>query len=113
MATATTFRRLALRLPETIEMQHMGHPDFRVNGKIFATLSYPSEEWGMVKLSPDQQRRLVESYPGIFTSVKGAWGLKGCTNVRLKTVPKDLLFKALTDAWANAAPKQLLNRRSP
>ncbi|HEX4228506.1 MAG TPA: MmcQ/YjbR family DNA-binding protein [Bryobacteraceae bacterium] len=58
--TANDFRRLALQLPGATENAHMGHPDFRVNGKIFATLNYPNEDWGMVKLPPERQDSLFE-----------------------------------------------------
>ena len=61
--TPDDFRKMALTLPEAIESAHMGHPDFRVRGKIFATLGYPSDTWGMVKLTPEQQRLFVEAEP--------------------------------------------------
>jgi hypothetical protein len=60
------FRRMALSLPETEERAHMGHPDFRVCGKIFATLGYANKEWGMVKLTPQQQEELVHDEPKTF-----------------------------------------------
>jgi hypothetical protein len=72
--TPAGFRRLALALPETSEVGHMGHPDFRVGGKIFATLGYPDGGWGMVKLTPDQQEALVSAEPSVFAPVKGGWG---------------------------------------
>lgn len=75
--TADQFRKLALSLPETSEQSHMRHPDFRVHGKIFATLGYPDEGWGMVKLSREQQRHWVEREPKIFQPVKGEWGRRG------------------------------------
>jgi len=61
----------------------MNHPDFRAGGKIFATLGYPDEEWGMIKLSPEEQNNFVQAEPLVFVPVRGAWGLKGCTNVNL------------------------------
>lgn len=72
--TPDGFRRLALSMPEAREVGHMGHPDFRVRGKIFATLSYPDESWGMVKLTPEQQQAFVSAQPVVFCPVKGAWG---------------------------------------
>lgn len=85
----------------------MGHPDFRVGGKIFATLGYPNDEWGMVKLTPDQQARLYEAEPEVFVPVKGLWGRRGATSVRLKTVKADSLRSALAAAWQNTAPKRM------
>jgi YjbR protein len=71
--TANDFRRLALSLPEATESAHMDHPDFRVRGKIFATLGHPAEGWGMVKLTPEQQHYFAKDYPDAFVPVKGAW----------------------------------------
>lgn len=72
--TAEDFRNLALSFPETVEHQHMNHPDFRVRGKIFATLGYPDDAHGMVKLTPEQQHEYIKSEPNVFTPSKGAWG---------------------------------------
>jgi hypothetical protein len=72
--TLEGFRKLALGMPEADENAHMGHPDFRVRGRIFATLCAPSEEWGMVKLTPEQQAALVEAEPTVFVPVKEGWG---------------------------------------
>jgi hypothetical protein len=105
--TAKDFRRLALGLPEAIESAHMDHPDFRVGGKIFATLGYPSEGWGMVKLSPEQQHYFSKDYPEVFVPVKGAWGRAGATTVHLKSVDKATLQRAISAAWRNTAPKRL------
>src|SRR5439155_3275184 len=70
--TADEFRSMALGLPEAVEQAHMDHPDFRVRGKIFATLG-PDEAWGMVKLTPDQQQELVRRHPKVFQPFNGAW----------------------------------------
>ena len=78
------FRRIALSLPEVIEGAHRGHADFRLGKRIFATLGYPDEEWGMVKLTPEQQSMVVEAEPEVFRPVPGGWGKGGSTNVRLK-----------------------------
>ena len=72
--TPKEFRHLALSFPEAIESAHMDHPDFRVGGKIFATLGYPNENSAMVKLSPDDQKEFVGSKPDVFEPAKGAWG---------------------------------------
>jgi len=105
--TVAGFRRLALRFPEVIEESHMGHPDFRVRGKIFATLGYPDAGWGMVKLTPEQQEAFVEASPTAFVPVKGAWGRGGATNVRLDKIDPGRLRTALGLAWRNAAPARL------
>jgi hypothetical protein len=105
--TADDFRRMALSFPETAESSHMDHPDFRVCGKIFATLGYPSDGVGMVKLTPEQQQEFVHDHPKIFAPVEGGWGLKGATHVRLKAATKAALRPALAAAWCNTAPKRL------
>ena len=84
----------------------MNHPDFRVGGRIFATLCYPTQEWGMVKLSLEQQQVFVESEPEAFVPVKGGWGRQGCTNVRLAAVKESALQRALGEAWQQAALKK-------
>lgn len=106
--TAAEFRRLALSFPETAESSHMEHPDFRVGGKVFATLGYPSAGWAMVKLMPDQQQDFVRVEPEVFVTVKGGWGRRGATNVRLKAAKKAALRKALESAWRNTAPKRIV-----
>jgi len=105
--TANDFRRMALALPETIESAHMDHPDFRVGGKIFATLGHPAEGWGMVKLTPEQQHYFSKDYPEAFVPVNGAWGRRGATSVNLKAVSKKTLVEAMRNAWHNTAPKRL------
>ena len=109
--TAKEFRELALSFSEAIESAHMRHPDFRVGGKIFATLGYPDEHWAMVKLSPDDQKEFVRTSPGVFTPVKGAWGRQGATNINLPTATIDIVREALTAAWRNTAPKRLSKSR--
>ena len=106
--TANDFRKIALSLPETEERSHMSHPDFRVAGKIFATLGYPDKTRGMVKLSPEDQHYFSKDHPDTFVPVKGAWGKKGATSVVLKAAKKDVLTKAIHAAWRNTAPKRLL-----
>jgi hypothetical protein len=109
--TADAFRKLALGFPETVESEHMGHPDFRVCGRVFASLSWPDKDWGMVKLTPDLQQFFVDALPQAFVPVNGAWGRRGCTNVRLKTVTKTALRHALDAAWRNVAPAALVKQR--
>jgi hypothetical protein len=105
--TADEFRSLALSLPEASESAHMNHPDFRVRGKIFATLG-PDDSWGMVKLTPEQQRLLVHTEPDVFEPVKGGWGRRGCTTVHLAPATAVTVRSALMEAWRNAAPKRLV-----
>jgi hypothetical protein len=106
--TPAEFRKVALSLPETEERSHMDHPDFRVAGKIFATLGYPDKSRGMVKLSPEDQHYFSKDHPGIFVPVKGTWGKRGATSVYLKEATKDVLSKAIRAAWHFNAPKRLL-----
>ena len=106
--TPDQFRRLALSFPETSESAHMNHPDFRVAGKIFATLGYPDNDHGMVVLPVEEQTRLVRTHPRTFTPAKGAWGKRGSTTVRLELVDRATLRRALEIAWRNKAPKDLL-----
>jgi hypothetical protein len=101
------FRRIALSLPEAKESAHMGHPDFRVRGKIFATLGFPGDQWAMVKLTPEQQRAFVRAEPDVFQPVKGGWGRRGATNVCLEAAEETALLKAMITAWRNVAPKTL------
>jgi hypothetical protein len=108
-ATTADFRKLALSLPEAIEASHMGHPDFRVGGKIFATLDAPEKGFGMVKLTTEEQQVLLESEPEMFEPAAGAWGRGGATLVRLKAADKTTLKSALTAAWRATAPKRLVD----
>lgn len=105
--TREQFRKMALSFPQTEEREHMDHPDFRIAGKIFATLSYPDEKWGMVKLTPEQQEEFVRAEPNVFLPVKGGWGRRGATSVRLKMAKRTSLRRALAAAWCNTAPKHL------
>jgi hypothetical protein len=100
------FRNLALSFPDTVESAHMNHPDFRVKGKVFATLSYPEKGWAMVKLPPDQQAAFVELEPKAFMPVKGGWGKQGATSVLLNVVKEETLRGALSVAWQAASAKK-------
>jgi hypothetical protein len=106
--TAEGFRRIALALPEAVEGSHFGSADFRVGGKIFATLSLEKEGYGVLLLTPEQQAGMVEDAPEIFSPVPGGWGQKGSTRVRLAKVTADILEAALNTAWRRKAPKRLL-----
>ena len=100
------FRRIALGMEGAIEAAHMGHPDFRARGRIFATL-HADLKTGMVKLTPEQQEAFVESAPAVFMPVKGGWGRGGATNVRLEAATARALRHALATAWRNVAPGSL------
>jgi len=95
------FRRIALGMVDAVEGSHMAHPDFRVGGRIFATLQ-PDGQRGMVKLTPDQQHEVIASSPSTFEPASGAWGRQGCTMVRLDAVDESTLGEAMTLAWQNA-----------
>ncbi len=108
MITAEDFRRLALSLPEASEQSHMGHPDFRVRGKIFSTLGYPDDSCGMVALLHAQQDALLHAKPDCFAPVPGGWGRRGATYVNLREADEESVYDALVMAWQNKAPKSLL-----
>ena len=105
--TGDEFRSLALSLPQTIESAHMGHPDFRVAGKIFATLNHAGRGSAMVKLKPAQQAELVAGEPDVFEPVRGGWGERGATTVHLASANETVVRRALLTAWRNTAPKKL------
>jgi hypothetical protein len=109
--TSREFRELALSFPEAMESAHMHHPDFRVGGKIFATLGYPNENSATVKLSSDEQKEFVRSSPGVFTPAKGVWGRQGSTVVHLPPATIDIVREALAAACRNTAPKRLSKTR--
>jgi hypothetical protein len=105
--TPSEFRGLALSFPETEERAHMDHPDFRVAGKIFATLAYPEDGYAMVKLTPLEQEMFIKSQPTAFKPCNGAWGRRGATSVSLKCARKPLVRRALLAAWRLTAPRHL------
>jgi hypothetical protein len=109
--TAADFRRIALALPEAVEASHFGKADFRVGGRIFATLALESEGYGVLLLTPEQQAGMVEDGPEIFSPVPKGWGRMGATRVCLKKVPRDILAAALRTAWQRRAPKRLLRAK--
>lgn len=88
----------------------MEHPDFRVGGKIFATLGYPEDGWAMVKLTPIEQEMFIKAQPGVFVPCAGAWGRRGATSIRLKAARKHTVRRALLAAWLLAAPKVLASQ---
>jgi hypothetical protein len=111
--TPGAFRKLALLLEGATEGAHGGHPDFRAGGKVFASLGYPGAEWGMAKLAPEQQQILTSAEPKIFVPVKGTWGLRRATSVRLAAADARTMRSALTMAWQNVtAPKARKPKRA-
>ena len=96
--TADDFRDLALGLEGAIERAHMGHPDFRANGRIFASLD-AKEAWGTVKLLPEEQRELRRTHPKVFEPAAGAWGRQGWTRVQLATADRRTVRSAVVLAW--------------
>jgi hypothetical protein len=99
--TSETFRRIALGLDGAIEGAHMGHPDFRASGRIFASL-HADNVHGMVKLTPEQQQRFIHDHAAAFAPENGAWGRQGCTRVRLDAADEETLGEAMTLAWQNS-----------
>ena len=104
MMKSKDFRRIALGFQDTVEAAHMGHPDFRVGGRIFATLS-ADERQGMVTLTPDEQDAAIGANPDVFAPASGAWGRQGCTIVQLAAADVDTVGAAMTQAWQNAVKK--------
>jgi len=104
--TPAAFRKLALTLDGASESAHGGHPDFRAGGKVFATMGYPDEAWAMVKLTPDQQEMLCAAEPAMFQPVKGGWGLRGATNLKLAAADQRTAKSALAMALKNVTEKK-------
>jgi hypothetical protein len=95
----TDFRRIALSLPGAAESSHMGQPDFRVDGRIFATLASAKQGYGNLMLTLEQQTAFVEEMPEVFLPIPGGWGRMGMTHIRLAEASKDVLYGALHTAW--------------
>lgn len=93
------FRRIALSLEGAVEGSHMGAADFRVGGRIFATLASVKQGFGNLMLTPEQQAVFVEELPEVFVPIKGGWGRMGMTHIRLAAATEDLLAGALRAAW--------------
>jgi len=106
---ANDFRRMALGMEGAVEGAHMGHPDFRVNNRIFATLHH-DREFGMVTLTPDQQAQFMRAHPDAFAPESGAWGRAGSTRVRLASVHEETLGEVVTLAWQNIVNRDASTR---
>ena len=96
---AADFRRIALSFEGAEESSHMGAPDFRVGGRIFATLASESQGYGNLMLTPEHQAAFVEEQPEIFLPIRGGWGRMGMTHIRLAEADEDVLTGALRTAW--------------
>lgn len=106
MLTQECFRELALGFPEAAQGSHFDVTDFRVRGKIFATLR-PKDGRAVVKLSPDEQRLLMETAAGLFEPIPGSWGQKGWTRVILEKADEETVRHAMAMGWRSVAPKAL------
>jgi hypothetical protein len=104
--TANQFRKVALAFPEATESAHNGHPDFRVRGKIFATLGFPDDSCAVVMLGPEDQQFFIKQYTGMFTPVRGSWGQSGSTVINLPAARVAPVRAALEIAWSRRAPKR-------
>jgi hypothetical protein len=101
--TIDEFRKMALEIPAAAERSHMNHPDFRIAGKIFASLGVPDKNWGMIKLTSERQRTFIEKAPNVFKPSSGAWGRQGYTNVYLPAAKATIVRSALDAAARNVA----------
>ena len=110
VASPDTFRRLALALPGAVESSHMGAPDFRINGRIFATLAYGARGLGTLILTPEQQAGFLADAPEHFTPAPGGWGRMGMTLVRVDA-PESVLAGALSTAFHQVLSKQTAKKR--
>ena len=110
--TEDGFRTVVLFFPGVSEGAHMGHPDFRVNGRIFATLGGSGKGRGMVKVPPEQQHNLIQAHPEMFEPVNGAWGRQGCTSVILARARKAPLREAVDIAWRWASSLPAAKQRA-
>ena len=108
---AADFRRLALALEGAEEGSHMGSPDFRVGGRIFATLASQKQGYGNLMLTPEQQAAFVAEEPDVFLPVHGGWGRNGATHIRLAAATEDMLAGALHTAWKLRLEKSSKSRK--
>jgi len=108
--TAADFRRIALSLEGAEEGSHMGAADFRVGGRIFATLASEAQGYGNLILTPEYQAAFVEEQPDVFLPIHGGWGRMGATHIRLSAANKDVLTGALRTAWMLRVEKKTKGR---
>ncbi|MBV9082609.1 MAG: MmcQ/YjbR family DNA-binding protein [Acidobacteriaceae bacterium] len=108
---AEQFRRIALKLPGAEEGSHMGSPDFRVGGRIFATLASQDQGYGNLMLTPEQQAAFVNEAPEIFMPIAGGWGRMGATHINLAAATEEVLTGALHTAWKLRTEKNAAKNR--
>jgi hypothetical protein len=108
--TTDEFRKMALEIPTSVELSHMNHPDFRITGKIFASLGVPDESWGMVKFTPEEQRAFIKKTPKVFKPCSGAWGRQGYTNVYLVSAKASMVRAGLDAAAKNVGSRSKKNK---
>jgi len=111
--TSNDFRRIALSLEGAEEGSHMGSPDFRVGGRIFATLAAQAQGYGNLMLTPELQAAFVAEAPDIFIPIPGGWGRNGATHLKLSAANEDLVYGALQTAWKLRVEKNRTSRRKP
>lgn len=109
--TAKDFRRIALSLEGAEEGSHMDAADFRVGGRLFATLAHVKQGYGNLMLTPEQQAEFVAERPDVFLPVAGGWGAGGATHIRLDQANEDLLEGALRAAWKVRVEKNANTKR--
>ncbi len=91
----------------------MGSPDFRVDGRIFATLASQHLGYGNLKLTPELQAEFVSALPEVFLPIAGGWGRMGMTHIRLAVATEDVLRGALQAAWKLRTEKNAAKNRAP
>lgn len=106
----TDFRKIALSMEGADEGAHMRSPDFRVGGRIFATLASQSQGYGNLMLTPEQQAAFVEEQPEVFLPVPGGWGRMGVTHIRLGAASRDVLAGAVRTAWQLRVEKNAMTK---
>lgn len=103
--TQDEFRALAASFPEAAAGSHFDTSDFRVGGRIFATLR-KTDGRAVLKLSHDEQQLLMATAPGLFEPVTGAWGRKGWTRVVLEASDAATVRHAMAMAYRSVTPKR-------
>jgi len=111
--TSADFRRIALSLGGAEEGSHMGAIDFRVGGRIFATLAAVKQGYGNIMITPEQQAAFVADSPDIFVPIAGGWGKNGATHIKLAAVGEDVLAGALRTAWKLRVEKNQKTKNKP
>jgi len=111
--TPADFRRIALSLEGAEEGSHMGAVDFRVGGRIFATLAAVKQGYGNIMITPEKQAAFVAEAPGVFIPIPGGWGRNGATHIVLKAATKDMAEGALRTAWKLRVEKNQKTKTKP